>query len=165
MHALLLVYVSMHDFYFWFLSCARAQTFLLSFLMSQDSFHIHSMCVCVWMRKKVQKVATQNGKRKMYFFCECLNLTRSKRKLKHIENERWTVIVVCSHMVAIKSKSFCTRIFQSMVNFLFFSLLSFRLQYLQLILCWNASYLISVQAAHVLPMYVLDINWMKIHTW
>lgn len=89
----------------------RAQIFLLSLLMSQDSFHIHSvnMCVCVivWIRKKVQKAALQNGKRKMFsFFSECLNLTRSKRKLKHIENERWTVFVVCSHMVAIKSRKF-----------------------------------------------------------
>lgn len=107
----------------WFLphiSCSfytRVQTFLLSLQMPQNSFHIHSinMCVCVSENEKktVQKVTLQNGKKNVYFHSERLNLVQSKRK--------WTlncVFVVCTCIWYSDSdkkyKKFFTRNFQSM---------------------------------------------------
>lgn len=91
---------TLHDFYLVLFILARTQTFLLSFLVPQNSFHIHSMNMCVWVngKKGSKSCFVQNGKRKMRIFVRNVWIWYEvKESWKHIENERWTVcvLVVC----------------------------------------------------------------------
>lgn len=112
MHALFLIgrmclSLSMDDFFtFGFSFTLAHEHSCYRFLCLRIHFiFIQWMFVCVNEKKGSKKLLYKMAKEKCIFF-ECLNLAWSKRKLKHIENERWTVFVICSHMVAIKSKKF-----------------------------------------------------------